>query len=97
MRVALEIDRKMFDKRFLYLLIGLKRFEGHLLRNLPFKLQICSSLSNNRKFMIYYHKEGRTAMKRFWFSRNGGFKKKKLKVQFNESTKWVPKFKNFTR
>jgi hypothetical protein len=47
--------------------------------------------------MSYYHKEGRTAMKRFWFSRNGGFKKKKLKVQFNESTKWVPKFKNFTR
>lgn len=45
------------------------------------------------------HKEGSTARKRFWFtmySRYGGFKKKKPKVQINESTKWVPKFKNFT-
>ena len=44
------------------------------------------------------HKEGKTARKRFWsimYSRNGGFKKKKPKVQFNESTKWVPNFQNF--
>ena len=46
--------------------------------------------------MIYYHKEGKTARKRFWFtmySRNGGFKKKKPNTQFSESTKWVPNSK----
>ena len=46
--------------------------------------------------MIYYHKEDRTARKRFWFtmySCNVGFMKKKPKVQFNELQNGYPNSK----